>query len=188
MTPAAAPRPIAAQPPLCRAIDGLALGLAWMACAATASIVVLLTAEIVARSLFSYSFQFAWEYAAYCLGILIFGGLGWTLRTGGHIRVAVLGSVLRGRALRAIESVAGMTGALLATFLAVAMVLLCRSSFVDQSRSFQATETLLFVPQIFTALGAIGFALQAWLRAYLIVVGQPVEIEDVQAESPQSHL
>jgi hypothetical protein len=37
-------------------------------------------------------------------------------------------------------------------------------------------------------LGAFGFALQAWLRLYLFITGQPVDIKSARIDSPQSHL
>jgi len=172
----------------CKAADALALGLAWMACAAMSAIVGLMTAEMIARKLFNHSFAFAWEYVAYCMAILIFGGLGWTLRTGGHISVTGLRNLLPAKAFRAVESVAHLAAAVLATLLAVAIGLLCRSSFIDQSRSFLATETLLYIPQLFMVLGAIGFAVQAWLRLYLFIAGEPVNISAVRIDSAQSHL
>jgi len=153
-----------------------------------AAIVGLLTAEMIARNIFDHSFAFAWEYAAYCMAILIFGGLGWTLRTGGHISVTGLENLMPAKAFRAIQSIAHLAAAVLATLLAVAIGLLCKSSFVDQSRSFMATETLLYVPQIFMVLGAAGFAIQAWLRVYLFLTGQPVDIKAARIESAQSHL
>lgn len=183
-----AERPLNVRSLVPKVIDALACGLAWMACAAMTAIVLLLTAEMVARGLFNHSLQFAWEYASYSLGILIFGGLGWTLRTGGHIRVTVLQSLLPSKVYWVVESVAHAVGAVLATMLALAMVLLCSSSYVDQSRSFLASETLLYIPQIFMVLGAIGFALQAWLRLYLFMSGMPVGIKAAPIESAQSHV
>lgn len=171
-----------------KAADALALGLGAMACFAMAALVILLTLEMVARSAFDHSFDFAWEYASYGVGILIFGGLGWTLRTGGHIRVTALQNLLTPGQHRAIESLAHLLGSALATILAIAMVQLCRTSFVDQTRSFLATETLLYIPQIFIALGAIGFAMQAWLRLFLHLAGQPVDIKAARIESAQSHV
>jgi TRAP-type C4-dicarboxylate transport system permease small subunit len=188
MSVVAAGRPLSVRPLFVRAADSLALGLAWMACAATVGIVLLLAMEMVARWAFNHSFSFAWEYASYALGILIFGGLGWTLRTGGHIRVTVLENALPSKVYRMVEWVAILVGAVLATLLAAAMVWICKSSFVDQSRSFLATETLLYVPQVFVALGAVGFALQLWLRLYLFQTGQPVEIRAARIESAQSHV
>ena len=168
--------------------DKLAIVLAGMACLAMGAIVVLLVAEMIARALFDHSFTFAWEYSAYCMGILIFGGLGWTLRTGGHIHVTGLQNLLAAGAFRVIETGAHLAAAVLASLLALAIGLLCKSSFFDQTRSFLATETLLFIPQFFMMLGAFGFALQAWLRLYLFITGQPVDIKSARIDSPQSHL
>jgi TRAP-type C4-dicarboxylate transport system permease small subunit len=173
---------------VCRTADALALALGWMACAALVLIVALLTLEMLARTAFNHSFAFSWEYASYLLGVMIFGGLGWTLRTGGHIRVTVLESLLPAKVYRAIERLAGVVGAVLATVLAAAMVGMCKSSYMDQSRSFLATETLLYIPQVFMALGAVGFALQTWLRVYLLQAGKPVELKAARIDSAQSHL
>lgn len=173
---------------VCRAADALALGLAWMACAALVLIVGLLSLEMVARTAFSHSFAFSWEYASYLLGVMIFGGLGWTLRTGGHIRVTVLENLLPRPVYRAVEWIASLLGAVLASLLAASLVWMCKSSYVDQTRSFLATETLLYIPQVFMALGAVGFALQAWLRVYLLQAGAQVELKAARIDSAQSHL
>lgn len=189
MSTIAADRAVVQRPSLvCRAADLLALGLGWMACASLALIVGLLTLEMVARSAFNHSFAFSWEYASYLLGVMIFGGLGWTLRTGGHIRVTVLENLLPPTLYRIVEWTANVATAVLATFLAAALVEICRSSYVDQSRSFLATETLLYIPQVFIALGAVGFALQAWLRVYLFQSGRPVALPAARIQSAQSHL
>ena len=57
-------------------------------------VLVMILSEIAARSLFNISISFAWEYSAYAMGVAMFGGAAFTLRTGGHIRVSLLGSRL----------------------------------------------------------------------------------------------
>jgi len=170
-----------------RSIDALAYGLAAMAGAAMALIVLLITLEIVGRGMFSHSFRFTWEIVSYCLGILIFGGLGWTLRTGGHIRVTALAKTLPARWVRCLETVAHALSAALASLLAFALIQLCIASFIDQSRSFLATETLLWIPQAFMALGAVGFALAAWLRLLLHLAGLPGDVDPLHVQSTQAH-
>ena len=159
-----------------------------MAGVALVLIVLLLGGEIVARSVFNHSFPFSWEYASYLLSIMIFGGLGWTLRTGGHIRVTVLEAFLSPTRYRAVSLIASLIAAVLASALAWGMTWLCWKSLIDQSRSFLPSETLLYIPQLFIALGAIGFAAQAWLRLYLLAAGEPVEIDADAANSAQSHI
>ncbi|PPD15672.1 MAG: hypothetical protein CTY25_05025 [Methylobacterium sp.] len=173
------PTPASRQSPaltaLVRAVDALAMGLAAMAGVALAAVALLIAGEMAARAVFAYSFSFAWEFSAYAVGIAIFGGLGWTLRTGGHIRVALLGSILPPGPARWAEALAALVGAALAILLAAALVTLCLASWRDGTRSFLGLETPLYLPQFFMALGAVGFALQAALRVVLLASGHPAE-------------
>ena len=151
-------------------------------------IVGLITAEIALRTLFSVSLPFAWEYSAYALGGLIFAGLGWTLRTGGHIRVTAAYDRLPAILVRATELAAAGIGTMLAVMLAWTLTALCIQSYIDGTRSFLVSETPLFIPQIAIALGAIGLALQMGLRFLLLAIGDNPERKMPESETAQLHL
>lgn len=157
------------------AIDALARVCAWVAVASLVAIVVMLTAEIGSRLLTGASIPIAWEYSSYLLGLLIFTSLGWTLRTGGHIRVALVRDFLPAGWARLLEILAAAYGTVLSSALALALVMLAWDSWVGGSRSFSIAETLLAPPQAAMAAGAWVFALQMVLRLLLALVGRPLE-------------
>lgn len=158
-----------------RTIDGAALVSAGLAGTAMLGATGLILAEIVARTIFGASFPAVWEYAGYAVAVTIFGGLGWTLRTGGHIRVTLLREVLPGSVAHLVEITAAAVGAALAGFLATALVALATASFVDGTRSYLGTETPLWIPQALVAFGASVFAAQAVMRVVLLLVGRAIE-------------
>lgn len=173
---------------IARTIDAIALALGILGAGALVVIFFLIGAEIVSRTLFSQSLSFAWEYSSYLLSTLIFCGLGWTLRTGGHIRVTMLLEVLpRKHALMA-DIAGAVLGTILAVLLAWAMIALCIQSYIDGTQSLLSWGTPLFIPQIPIAMGAVGFALQMALRVLLLVKGLEAERDFTQADSGQGHL
>lgn len=143
----------------CAAMAGLAL----------AGILGLIVLEMIGRGVLGHSFGFTWEYAGYGVALVIFGGLGWTLGSGGHIRVSLVEQVVPPRARRVVRSLAALLEAALACLLAAAVARLALASAIDGTRSFLASETPLVFPQALVAAGAIAFALQAAMRALLVV-------------------
>ena len=90
----------------------------------TVSIAVVIISEIIARSVFNYSFSFAWEYSAYAMGIAMFCGAAFTLRTGGHIRVSLLQSVLPDNAIYGVDIVCTVLGVCISGILAYSLSML----------------------------------------------------------------
>ncbi len=154
---------------LARAVALLSGFCAAMAGLALAAILGLIVLEMVSRGALGKSFGFTWEYAGYGVAIVIFGGLGWTLGTGGHIRVSLVDQVVPPRARRVVRWLAALLEAALAGLLAAAVARLALASAIDGTRSFLARETPLVQPQALVAAGANAFALQAAMRALLVV-------------------
>ena len=60
-------------------------------------LVVLVLAEIVRRTFFNSSFLWTFEISSWLLVAFAFMGMGYTLQSGGHVRVTLLTSRLSGR-------------------------------------------------------------------------------------------
>ena len=99
-------------------LDSLSRVIAGAAAIVTVSIAVVIISEIIARSIFNYSFSFAWEYSAYAMGVAMFCGAAFTLRTGGHIRVSLLKSVLPNNAIYLVDIVCTVLGVCISGVLA----------------------------------------------------------------------
>ena len=161
-----------------RIIDALSKAGALFAAALLVCVLVLLSVEVVARGLFGISIEYAWEYAGYALGIMLFAGAAQTLRSGSHIRVGfLLGVKARGFG-RALDIVCTLFGLACTGYLAYAMVLQTLKSASSNSLSFMPSQTPLVVPQAFVAAGAVLLALQMFARLLRMVVGDPPDVKE----------
>jgi len=138
-------------------------------------IAVLIVTEIVCRFAFNLSLSFAWEYSAYFLGIAIFCGAAFTLRTGGHVRVSFLTAATPAAATRIVELACTIFGVGVAGFLAYALSHFAWRSFVTGSTSATIDATPLVIPQSGLALGAILLAAQLVVRLARLLLNQPPE-------------
>ena len=164
------------------AIDRIALVAAIVSAALTLSIVVMILSEIIARSLFNVSVSFAWEYSAYAMGVAMFGGAAFALRTGGHIRVSLLASRLPARAAHWVDIVCTVAATALAGYLAIALGQLAWRSFEAGSTSPTVSATPLVIPQAAIALGAALLCLQFIARLIRLSTGAPPEDETMSFE------
>lgn len=130
---------------------------------------ILMNAEIASRTLFGISTQIADEYAGYFFTAATLLCFLPALREGRFLAVESLVAVLPARAGAASEIGAALVGAATCGVLASATFDLAAASYAFGTRSLQASETPLVIPQ---ALMPIGFALLAlaflergWIRA-----------------------
>lgn len=143
-----------------RAVD--ALGAAAMAVSAVATVLMtaLITVEVVGRSFFGVSTLVADEMSGYLLVVLTFFGLADSLRSDSFIRVELLYSRLPTRARRRLDA-----GLLLIALAYTGLLTYHFWGFVAASYRFGTTsiyftETRLWVPQAFMAVGATVLILQ----------------------------
>ena len=150
-------------------------------CAAvlTVSIAVVIITEIGARSIFNYSFSFAWEYSAYAMGIAMFCGMAFTLRTAGHIRVSLLSSALSKISAYIVDVLCTIAGIVFSGFISFALCQLAWGSFVSGSTSPSVTATPLIIPQGLIALGAVMLTLQFVGRFIRLIIGDEPEDNSV---------
>jgi TRAP-type C4-dicarboxylate transport system permease small subunit len=115
-------------------------------------IVALITYDVLMRSGFNEPQLFVDEMASFLQVLVIFGGLAYTFRTGGHVRVDLLTARLRGRA-RAWLRVAGLVLSL--GFLVVVMWTTTQSALTAYRYGRVSTVMLypLWAPMLLIPLG-----------------------------------
>lgn len=156
-------------------LDYVSVALAAVAAALTLSIAVVIIAEIVARSVFNYSFSFAWEYSAYAMGAAMFCGLAFTLRTGGHIRVSLLASALPDVVAKGVDILCTLIAIGFSGYISAALCELAWKSFMSGSTSPSVTATPLVIPQGLIALGAVLLTLQFVARLVRLLINEAPE-------------
>lgn len=160
---------------LLNALDAISRWAAAIGALLVFGIAGLIISEIIARSVFSASLSFAWEYAAYFYASAVFLGAAYTMRTGGHVRVALLRGVLPERGQHIMEIVATAIGALFSVYLASALVQFAFRSYSRGSTSPTIEATPLAIPQSVLAIGAVLLALQMVSRLARLFVGEAPE-------------
>ena len=167
------PAPLAS---LLRGVDiACAAGAAFAAIAAVL-LAAILVAEVVLSSFFATGQPYAIEYAIYLQAVVMFGGAGWALRNGGHVRVAMLTSILPGSARRVVEASVSALGLGIIGFAAYALVNQAWRSFEFGSVSFYPMQTPVWIPQAALALCFVLFAAALAARLLRALAGEPEEI------------
>lgn len=138
-------------------------------------IAVLIITEVSCRYFLDLSLSFAWEYSAYFLGIAIFCGAAFTLRTGGHVRVSFLTAATPPAVTRIVELACTIFGLGVAGYLAYALTHFAWRSFATGSTSATIDATPLVIPQSGLALGAVLLAAQLAVRLIRLLLNQPPE-------------
>ncbi len=124
------------------------------------------------------------DYAGYVMAASSFLALAYTFGHGGHIRVNLVLSKLRGRARRALELWCHGVGGALAAYLAYYCVKMASVSYEIGELSEGPDATPLWIPQTALAVGSTVFAISVIDRFVVIALGGPVEIERDQSLGP----
>lgn len=161
-------------------IDRLSQAGAVVAFVMICGIAVFILAEIAARTLFNVSLSFAWEYSTYFMAVGIFCGAGYTLRTGGHVRVWLFSSNLPPRISYAVDVFATLLSIVIAGFIGYAMIQVALLSYLHGSRASTITEIPLAIPQGGIALGAMLLFLQLVARLVRLITGEATEPQGPQ--------
>ncbi len=157
---------------LARFIDRLSAVGGWIAAAAVAAIVVLVTIEIVARSLFGKSTQITDEICGYLNVTVLFLGMAMSLRDGANVRVEIFYERLQGKAALLIRWLIVLVSL---TYMAIATAILLRYVGYSYSRGLVSTtiaQTPLWLPQGIMIVGSMLLALQ--FAAFLLRGGRTV--------------
>jgi TRAP-type C4-dicarboxylate transport system permease small subunit len=135
-------------------------------------IAVMQIVEIASRNVLNYSLPFVWEYGAYMHAGAVFMAAAYTLRTGGHVRVAML----LNRAPKVFEIVATSLALLISILLTYSMIRFAIGFGVAGRTSSTINQVPLVWPTSFMALGATLLTLQLSLRLVLVATGEAADI------------
>lgn len=157
-----------------RAIDAACAAGAAVAALSAAALALILIGEVVVTSFFNWSQPWAVEYAIYLQCFILFCGAGWTLRQGGHIRVAIIMQALAPAQARLLDMV-GTTFAIgVIGFASWALWQQLIRTFDFGSTSFYPMGTPIWIPQGLLTLGITLLLLAFVARlARLILNEQP---------------
>lgn len=146
----------------------------------------LILGEIVVRTLFSKTLYITEEYTGYLMVALTFLGLSYTLKERGHIRMAFLPSVLKGRPRLVVDLYAFAVGLFFCVLVTASTAAFFWDSVVAGSRSMQLSGTYLAVPQFFLPLGMSLMGLQflaEFCRAALKLAAGETDDQDFEPTS-----
>lgn len=162
--------------PILRGIDAACAIGAAIAAVSAGLLAVMLIAEVVVTSFFEWSQPWAVEYAIYLQCFVLFLGAGWTLRQGGHIRVAVLMQALPPALARLLD--------MLGTVFAIGVIGYATWALWGQwlrtwefgSTSFYPMGTPIWIPQGLLTLGVTLLLLAFLARLARLVLREPPEV------------
>jgi TRAP-type C4-dicarboxylate transport system permease small subunit len=123
--------------------------------------VILVIAEILARTLFDSTLYITEEYTAYFMVAITFLGLAYTLKEKGHIRMVFLHNIVKGGKARAyLDLYSFVVGLIIFFIITVVSTEFFWDSIVSGSRSMQISKTYLAIPQFAMPLGSLLITLQ----------------------------
>ncbi len=136
------------------------------ACISMVAAFVAIGLGVIAREA-AWNIQGLDAYAGYSIAAALFLALPSTLKQGDHIRVTLISQRLGERARYVLEHVCLFGGTALAGYMAYFACRLVWISRTTHDVSQGADATPLWIPQLFMAIGAIGFCIafiDAWLH------------------------
>jgi len=168
--------PPAAVAAFLRVIDGLCGIGAAVAAVAAGLLAAMLILEVIATSFLAWSQPWAVEYATYLQCVVLFCGAGWTLRQGGHIRVAILFQALPAALVRLLD-MAGTIFAIGVLGFATWAIWQQLGRTVDfGSTSYYPMGTPLWIPQALLTFGVTLLLLAFVARLVRLAFGQQPEV------------
>ena len=140
------------------------------------SLALVLIAEVALTSFAGWSQPWAIEYSIYLQAVVMFGGAGWALRNGGHIRVMMLNQALPATARRIGDMLVTAFALGVVGFAAWALVMQAMRTFDLGSVSFYPMQTPVWIPQSALAASFVLFALALFARLVRLAIGQAEEV------------
>lgn len=115
---------------------------------------MLILVETLLRLLLQRSLFIAEEFSAYLMANFVMLGLAYTLRQGGHIRVNMLLSRLRGAGRTVCELLGCLVGCAVFVLMTWELWLIMADNFATDQRSMNVTNVPIFLPQIGLVVGS----------------------------------
>ncbi len=160
-----------------RQIDRLAIWAAALAAACLLLMAILMMGEVVARSAFTQSLVFSWEFSGYLMGAVFLFGAAYTLRSGGHVRVSLLAEHVPAKIARGLDYFCTVIGIVVTAYILYALCDLTYTSFKRSIVSFTPTQTPLIIPQGVLALGGLLLFLQMVARMIRLLRAEEPDLE-----------
>lgn len=160
-----------------RHIDRLAIWAAALAAACLLLMAILMMGEVIARSVFSKSLVFSWEFSGYLMGATFLFGAAYTLRSDGHVRVSLLAEHVPRGVARGLDYFSTLVGIVVTAYILYALCDLTYSSFKRDIVSFTPTQTPLIIPQGVLAAGALLLFLQMFARFIRLVRAEEPDLK-----------
>lgn len=160
-----------------RLTDRLAVWAAAVAAVCLLSMAILMMGEVIARSAFTQSLVFSWEFSGYLMGATFLFGAAYTLRSGGHVRVSLLAEQAAPGVARGLDYFCTLVGIVVTGYILFALCDLTYSSFKRDIVSFTPTQTPLIIPQGVLALGALLLFLQMVARLIRLIRFEEPDLE-----------
>jgi C4-dicarboxylate transporter DctQ subunit len=142
-----------------RAVATITYGLSAMGVVCVVAMMVITTADVVARYLFNRPTMWADEMASYLLLAIVFLGLGHNLRTDGHIRIDAVTNLLSLRWRAVLEVFAYAIGIMFACVLLLGTWTRFENFWTRGTMSDSPLMTPLWIAMVPVVLGAIVFGL-----------------------------
>ena len=153
-----------------RTIDKVSKAGGLLAAACIVLLVSLILVETLLRLLLDRSLFIAEEFSAYLMANFVMLGLAYTLGEGGHIRVNLLLSRMKGTSLQIFELAAFMAGCGIFVMLTWELWLLLFDNFITDQRSMNVTRVPIYLPQIGMVVGSALMTLQMAASAVKIII------------------
>jgi len=155
-------------------INRISLYAAYAAGICGAVLVVLVLAEIVRRTFFNSSFLWTFEISSWLLVAFAFMGMGYTLQSGGHVRVTLLTSRLPGRVQTWLDIFLSLIGAFIFAYLSIFFFEGMISNYEVGAVGISTLEPPVFIIWAAAVVGLSIFSLQfvGLFLESLIKIGQ----------------
>jgi TRAP-type C4-dicarboxylate transport system permease small subunit len=134
-------------------LGGLAAGLI----VGTSGLIVF---AVVLRYVLSAPFKHTEEISSYLLVAIVFFGLAYTLKEGGHVRVELVMRMFPLRARRILARTTAIVGLVFAVELLVGVIAVWQKFYVNQSESYGLLHAPLWIPVTPLVVGAVALLLQ----------------------------
>jgi TRAP-type C4-dicarboxylate transport system permease small subunit len=127
----------------------------WIAMAAVAAMMLIISAEVIARSLFGWSLLIMDELAGYLLVVMTFFGAAYCLREGALLRIELLFTAISPRASASLSVLFDLCALLLVLLFLHRQILFTWSTWSRGMVAPTLSEIPLWIPQIAIPIGGL---------------------------------
>lgn len=152
-------------------INVTSIAIGFLGVIAIFGIALLMGSEVVVR-LLGHSLVFSWEYSSYLMAASFFLTAGFTLLSGGHVRVVLFSSHEDSKIDYAIEIIATVIAICVFSVLAYSLVEATNQYLVRGTKSYTPASTPMAIPMGVTAVGACALWLQGIARLLGLLIGR----------------